>query len=99
MSVPDCSDVCEIVHMRLNALGFKISADDEDHTDIIEALSHVKFVRDDWYDNILIAGICMEMKNSKRREYYTKNKDKVANYQKKYYEKNKEKIPMLDVKR
>ena len=41
-----CSDVCEIVHMRLSELGFKIDCDDEDHEDMIKALDHVKFVRD-----------------------------------------------------
>ncbi len=45
MSSPDCTDVCEIVHTLLAALGFEIS-DDEDHTDIIETLSQCKLVRE-----------------------------------------------------
>ncbi len=45
MSSPDCTDVCEIVHTLLAGLGFEIS-DDEDHMDIIEALSHCKLVRE-----------------------------------------------------
>ncbi len=44
---PSCSDVCEIVHDRLLMLGFDIDPSEEDHTDIIEALSKVKFVRED----------------------------------------------------
>lgn len=40
-----CSDVCEIVHQKLNELGFKIDDNDEDHTDIIEALKKVRFVK------------------------------------------------------
>ena len=47
MSRLDCSDVCEIVHDRLLALGFKIDPDDEDHADIIEALQQVKFIKED----------------------------------------------------
>lgn len=42
---PSCSDVCEIVHKRLNELGFKIDEIDEDHTDMIEALEKVRFVK------------------------------------------------------
>jgi len=42
-----CSDVCEIVHIKLIQLGFKISPDDENHDDIIDALGQVEFVRDD----------------------------------------------------
>ncbi len=42
---PGCSDVCEIVHERLIELGFKIDNDNEDHTDMIEALEKIKFVR------------------------------------------------------
>lgn len=40
-----CSDVCEIVHQKLIELGFKINDSDEDHTDIIEALEKVRFVK------------------------------------------------------
>lgn len=46
MSGPDCSDVCEVVHERLNQLGFRFS-DDEDHPDILEALNKVEFIRTD----------------------------------------------------
>ncbi len=46
MSGPDCSDGCEAVHERLNQLGFRFS-DDEDHTDILEALNKVEFIRTD----------------------------------------------------
>lgn len=43
MSGTDCSDVCEAVHERLNQLGFRFS-DDEDHSDILEALNKVEFI-------------------------------------------------------
>ena len=33
-----CSDVCEQVIERLLQLGFKINTEDEDHTDIMDAL-------------------------------------------------------------
>jgi hypothetical protein len=33
------------VHTRLNELGFKIDDSDEDHTDIIEALEKVRFIK------------------------------------------------------
>ncbi len=46
MSGPDCSDVCEAVHERLNQLGFRFSGD-EDHTDILEALNKVEFILTD----------------------------------------------------
>lgn len=42
---PGCSDVCEIVHERLILLGFKIDNNNEDHTDMIEALEKIKFVK------------------------------------------------------
>ena len=42
---PGCSDVCEIVHERLIGLGFNIDNDNEDHTDMIEALEKIKFVK------------------------------------------------------
>ncbi len=45
MSHPDCSDVCEIIHAQLSALGFMVS-DDEDHTDMIEMLAQCKLVRE-----------------------------------------------------
>jgi hypothetical protein len=45
MSRPDCSDVCEIIHAQLSALGFKVP-DDEDHTDMIEMLAQSKLVRE-----------------------------------------------------
>ena len=42
----DCVDVCEIVTDKLIELGFEfIKPDDENHDDIIEALSQVEFVR------------------------------------------------------
>ncbi len=44
MSRPGCSDVCEIIHAQLSAIGFKIS-DDEDHADMIEMLAQSKLVR------------------------------------------------------
>jgi len=43
--LPSCSDVCEIVHKRLGELGFKIDGDNEDHTDMMEALEQVRFVK------------------------------------------------------
>jgi len=46
MSGPGCSDVCEAVHERMNQLGFRFS-DDEDHSDILEALNKVEFIRTD----------------------------------------------------
>ncbi len=46
MSDISCSDVCEVVLARLGALGFKIS-DDPDHTDVLEALDKVTFVKDE----------------------------------------------------
>ena len=42
---PGCSDVCEIVHEKLIELGFKIDNNNEDHTDMIEALEKIKFVK------------------------------------------------------
>lgn len=42
---PSCSDVCEIIHEKLNELGFKIDDSDEDHTDMIEALGKIRFVK------------------------------------------------------
>ncbi len=42
---PCCSDVCEIVQRRLTELGFKIDNDNGDHTDMIEALEKIKFVK------------------------------------------------------
>jgi len=44
MSEMSCSDVCEVVMMRLKSLGFEIS-DDPDHTDVLDALDSVKFVK------------------------------------------------------
>ncbi len=44
MSILSCSDVCEEVHIRLDAIGFEISEED-DHTDVLEALSQIEFVR------------------------------------------------------
>jgi len=44
MSEMSCSDVCEVVTMRLKRLGFDIS-DDPDHTDVLEALGCIKFVK------------------------------------------------------
>lgn len=44
MSDVSCSDVCEIVIWRLKALGFDIS-DDPDHTDVLDALDNVKFIK------------------------------------------------------
>ncbi len=49
MSRPDCSDVCEIIHDRLKDLGFNIDPDDEDHTDVIEALNKTVLIRDGDY--------------------------------------------------
>lgn len=49
MSRPDCSDVCEIIHDRLKDLGFNIDPDDEDHTDVIEALNKTVLIRDEDY--------------------------------------------------
>lgn len=43
MSLPDCTDVCEVVIDALARLGFKFT-DDPDHEDILEALGKVKFV-------------------------------------------------------
>lgn len=43
MSSPSCTDVCEIIHTGLRGLGFEIS-DDEDHTDMLEALAKCKLV-------------------------------------------------------
>ena len=37
--------MCEIVHERLIELGFKIDNNNEDHTDMIEALEKIKFVK------------------------------------------------------
>lgn len=44
---PDCSDICEIIHIQLTELGFKISDSNEDHTDMIKALSGCRLVRED----------------------------------------------------
>ncbi len=44
MSLPDCTDVCEIIIQELARLGFKVS-DDEDHTEMIEQLAQCKLVR------------------------------------------------------
>ena len=49
MSRPGCSDVCEILHDRLKDLGFNIDPDDEDHTDVIEALNKTVLIRDEDY--------------------------------------------------
>ncbi len=49
MSRPDCSDVCELVHERLKDLGFDIDQDEEDHSDMIEALNKTVLVRDEDY--------------------------------------------------
>lgn len=46
----DCTDVCEIVIERLKNLGFTI-VDEEDHTDVIDALGHVKFVKKERCNN------------------------------------------------
>lgn len=43
MSKPSCSEVCEEVMLRLNNLGHVFS-DDEDHTDILDALGEVTVV-------------------------------------------------------
>jgi hypothetical protein len=40
-----CSDICEIVHIKLNELGFKIDVNNEDHTDMMEALEKVRFIK------------------------------------------------------
>lgn len=40
-----CSDICEIVHTKLNELGFKIDIDNEDHTDMMKALEKVRFLK------------------------------------------------------
>ncbi len=44
MSLPDCTDICEIIIQELTRLGFKVS-DDEDHTEMIEQLAQCKLVR------------------------------------------------------
>ena len=42
MSAPSCGDVCEVVtDMLLNA-GFKLNMDDDDHTDILDALGYAR---------------------------------------------------------
>lgn len=46
MSEVSCGDVCEAILDRLHSLGFKIS-DDPDHTDVLEALDKVTFVKDE----------------------------------------------------
>lgn len=45
MSSPDCTDVCEIIISQLKALGFKIS-NNEDHTDVINALNKCSLIKD-----------------------------------------------------
>lgn len=45
MGGPSCSDICEMVHHMLLQAGFKISPDDEDHTDMVKALNKCKLVR------------------------------------------------------
>ncbi len=44
MSLPSCTDICEIIIQELTSLGFKVS-DDEDHTEMIEQLAQCKLVR------------------------------------------------------
>jgi hypothetical protein len=44
MSEPDCTDVCERVDSTLRKMGFKIS-EESDHTDILEALDKVEFIK------------------------------------------------------
>lgn len=44
MSLPDCTDICDIIIQQLTDLGFKVS-DDEDHTEMIEQLAQCKLVR------------------------------------------------------
>ena len=43
MSTPGCIDVCEVIHTDLIKLGFEVS-DDEDRTDMLEALAKCKLV-------------------------------------------------------
>ncbi len=43
MSTPDCTDICEVIHTGLRRLGFDIT-DDEDHTDMLDALAKCKLV-------------------------------------------------------
>lgn len=45
MSLPDCTDICDIIIQQLTDLGFKVS-DDEDHTEMIEQLARCKLVRE-----------------------------------------------------
>lgn len=45
MSHPDCTDVCETIMSALAQLGFHID-EDEDHTDILNALAKCKLVKD-----------------------------------------------------
>jgi hypothetical protein len=45
MSGPSCTDVCEIIIDWLRSLGFKISQE-EDHTDVINALEECHLVKD-----------------------------------------------------
>lgn len=51
MSEPDYSDVYEVVMMKLGGMGFKIS-DDPGHTDIMEVLDKVRFVKNKEIDEI-----------------------------------------------
>lgn len=46
MSEVSCGEVCDEVLARLHTLGFEIS-DDPDHTDVLEALDKVTFVKDE----------------------------------------------------
>lgn len=43
MSTPDCTDICEVIHTGLRRVGFDIT-DDEDHTDMLDALAKCKLV-------------------------------------------------------
>jgi len=41
-----CSDVCEAIHETLKKLGFfKLNDDDEDHADMLEALTEVVMIK------------------------------------------------------
>ena len=66
---PSCSDVCEITHEKLRELGFEIS-EDEDHTDMIEALSETKLVKKGQKVYTAIGDEKMDIELTGTTEYY-----------------------------
>jgi len=77
MSGPSCTDVCEIIIDGLKSLGFKIG-DDEDHTDIMEALEKCHLVKNALSEDQTVIAIDVEQFMRDNMEWEVPAGDKQA---------------------